>query len=91
MNERDDIERRLSRLREDSESLRASPGFEERVMLAALAAPAPETHVKVARPLWRAMPVAMIAAALAVVWAFASEESTDEAFAVSDETVELQW
>jgi hypothetical protein len=38
----------------------------------------------------RLVPIALVAAVLAVTWAFMSESSTDAAIAVTD-SVELEW
>ncbi len=86
-----DIERRLARLAEASEGIRARPGFTDQVMLAALASTAPSLTVDLTRSLRRVLPVAMLAAALCVLWAVVSERSTDDAFVAADESVELEW
>jgi hypothetical protein len=86
-----DLEQHLARLAEASEGIRARPGFTDQVMLAALASAAPSLAADLARSLRRVVPVALLAAALCVLWAVVSERSTDEAFAAGDETVELEW
>jgi hypothetical protein len=86
-----DLEQRLARLGEAREGIRARPGFTDQVMLAALASAAPSLAADLSRSLRRVVPVAFLAATLCVLWAVASERNTDEAFAASDETVELEW
>ncbi|HVJ14798.1 MAG TPA: hypothetical protein VM686_05130 [Polyangiaceae bacterium] len=81
-----DLEERLAELGRASDGLRARPGFNEQVMLAALAAGADPL-----RPLRRVLPLAFLAAALSVLWAVTSEQGTDDAFAAADETVEIEW
>ncbi len=83
MTDQEDIDRRLARLSDATEGLRPSAGFSARVMLAIDAQPAPgifETAWFSAR---RLVPVAAIAAALAVVWAVQVDGTVDDELATS--------
>ena len=86
-----DLDERLGRLARASESIRARPGFNDEVMLAALSSAPAGLGVDLSRSLRRMVPLAVLAAALSVLWAVISEQGTDEAFAAADETVELEW
>ncbi len=86
-----DLQQRLARLAEASQSIRARPGFNDQVMLAALAAAAPSLAADLTRSLRRVLPLAVLAAALCIVWAVVSERSTDDAFVAADESVEIEW
>lgn len=84
MNDQEDIEQRLARLSSATQGLRPSAGFSARVMLAIDgAAPAPgifETAWFSAR---RLLPVAAVAAALAVVWAVQVDGTVDDELATT--------
>ena len=86
-----DVDQRLARLAQASDGIRARPGFNEKVMLAALASTETSGSGELSRSFFRVMPVALLAAVLSVFWALSSEQSTDDAFAAADDTVELEW
>ena len=90
MNEQEDIEQRLSRLAGATEALRPSAGFSARVMLAIEAEAAPSFLEATWFSARRLVPVAAIAAALAVVWAVQVDGSVDDALASSYAAVELE-
>lgn len=90
MNEQEDIEQRLSRLAGATEGLRPSAGFSARVMLSIEAEAAPTFLEATWFSARRLVPVAAIAAALAVVWAVQVDGSVDDALASSYAAVELE-
>jgi len=84
------IEQRLTRLSGATNALRPSAGFSARVMLAIEREPATsflETTWFSAR---RLLPIAAMAAALAVVWAVQVDDSVDDELATSYASVELE-
>jgi len=88
--EQEDIEQRLARLSAASDALRPSAGFSARVMFAINQQAAPsflETTWFSAR---RLLPVAAIAAAMAVVWAVQVDGAVDDELATSYAAVELE-
>jgi len=90
VSEQEDFEQRLSRLAGATDALRPSAGFSARVMLAIDAQAAPtffETTWLSAR---RLLPVAAIAAAMAVVWAVQVDGAVDDTLAASYASVELE-
>jgi hypothetical protein len=81
--DQEDIDQRLARLSGATDALRASTGFSARVMLAVNAQAAPsflETTWFSAR---RLLPVAAIAAAMAVVWAVQVDGAVDDELAAT--------
>ena len=90
MNEPEDIEQRLSRLAGATDALRPNPGFSARVMLAIEAEAAPSFLEATWFSARRLVPVAAIAAALAVVWAVQVDSSVDDELATSYAAVELE-
>ncbi len=87
-NQIDPIDARLAELGKATEPLRARAGFVERVMIAT--ATEGSWQAELVRSARRLVPIALVAAVLAVTWAFMSESSTDAAIAVTD-SVELEW
>jgi len=88
--EQEDIEQRLARLSATTDALRPSAGFSARVMLAIEHEAAPsflETTWFSAR---RLLPVAAIAAAMAVLWAVQVDGSVDDELATSYAAAELE-
>jgi len=90
VNEQEDIEQRLSRLAGATDALRPSAGFGARVMLAIEAKAAPSFLEATWFSARRLVPVAAIAAALAVVWAVQVDGSVDDELATSYAAVELE-
>ena len=90
MSEQEDIEQRLSRLAGVTEALRPSAGFSARVMAAIDAETAPNFLEAAWLSARRLVPVAAIAAALAVVWAVQVDGSVDDELATSYAAVELE-
>ncbi|HET7541961.1 MAG TPA: hypothetical protein VFK05_18940 [Polyangiaceae bacterium] len=92
MSEQEDIEQRLSRLAGATDALRPSRGFSARVMLA-LASDV-QAAPSFLEATWfsarRLLPVAAIAAAMAVVWAVQVDGSVDDELATSYASVELE-
>ena len=90
MSEQEDFEQRLARLSGATNALRPSAGFSARVMLAIEHEAAPsflETTWFSAR---RLLPVAAIAAAVAVVWAVQVDGTVDDELATSYASMELE-
>jgi hypothetical protein len=88
--EQEDIEQRLARLSDATDRVRPSAGFSARVMLAIQQEPAPsflETTWFSAR---RLLPIAAIAAAMAVVWAVQVDSTVDDELATSYAAAELE-
>lgn len=90
MIEQEDIEQRLARLAGATDALRPSAGFSARVMLAVDAEATPSFLEAAWSSARRMVPVAAIAAALAVVWAVQVDNSVDDELATSYAAVELE-
>lgn len=90
MIEHEDIEQRLARLSGATDALRPSAGFSARVMLAIDSEGAPSFLEAAWFSARRLVPVAAIAAALAVVWAVQVDNSVDDELATSYAAVELE-
>ncbi len=84
------LDQRLEELGRATDAIRPRPGFDQAVMLRVLA-----EQPGLADDLWsaarRLLPVALLAAALGVVWAVESDRSVDDALVFSDDTVDLAW
>ncbi len=83
MTDLEDIDRRLARLRGATEALHASSGFSARVMEALAAEAAPGFWEQAWLSSRRLLPVAAIAATLAVGWAVQVDRSVDDELANS--------
>ncbi|MET0795458.1 MAG: hypothetical protein ABW061_28325 [Polyangiaceae bacterium] len=83
MTDQEDIEQRLARLSGTTAGLRPSAGFSARVMLAIDAQSAPSFFAAAWFSTRRLVPVAAIAAALAVVWAVQVDSTVDDELATS--------
>jgi hypothetical protein len=81
--DQEDIEQRLARLTGATEGLRPSAGFSARVMLAIDREPAPGFFEAAWFSARRLLPVAAVAAALAVVWAVQVDGTVDDELATS--------
>lgn len=90
MIEQKDIEQRLSRLARATDAVQPSAGFSARVMLAIDAQAAPSFFEATWFSARRLVPVAAIAAALAVVWAVQIDGAVDDELAASYAAVELE-
>jgi hypothetical protein len=88
--EQEDIEQRLARLSGATDGLRPSAGFSSRVMLAIEAEAAPSFLEATWFSARRLLPVAAMAAALAVVWAVQVDGSVDDELATTYAAVELE-
>jgi hypothetical protein len=88
--EQEDIEQRLARLAGATGAVRPSAGFSARVMLAIDTEAAPSFLEAAWFSARRLVPVAAIAAALAVVWAVQVDNSVDDELATSYAAVELE-
>jgi hypothetical protein len=86
----EDIDQRLARLARSTEALRPSVGFSARVLQAIDAEAAPSLLESAWFSGRRLLPVAAIAAALAVVWAVQVDRSVDDELATSYASVELE-
>jgi hypothetical protein len=89
MSHDEDIDARLARLSVATQGITPSAGFKSRVMQRIGEEPA-TTLVALRAPAWRFLPVGMLAAALALFWAFSVDSEVNEAMAASDDT-ELSW
>ena len=90
MIEQEDIEQRLARLSGSTSALRPSAGFSARVMLAIEREAAPSFLVTTWLSARRLLPVAAIAAAMAVVWAVQVDGTVDDELASSYAAMELE-
>ncbi|HVY32766.1 MAG TPA: hypothetical protein VHB79_39795 [Polyangiaceae bacterium] len=89
MNGDNDIDARLARLAAATDGIQARPGFSSRVM-ARIADEQLGTLYALNKPARRFLPLGMLAAAAAFVWAISVSSQVDEAMASSDDT-ELVW
>jgi hypothetical protein len=86
----EDIDQRLARLARATDALRPNAGFSARVLEAVAAEAAPSFLESAWSSSRRFLPVAAIAAALAVVWAVQVDRSVDDELATSYASVELE-
>jgi hypothetical protein len=89
MSHDEDIDARLSRLAAATTELRPRAGFSSRVMQR-IGQEQLGTLYALNAPARRFLPLGMLAAALAMVWAVSVSSQVDEAMAASDDT-ELSW
>ncbi len=83
------LDQKLGELARRTEALHVSAGFSARVADAIESdAPMPQELLRSAR---RLLPVALVVAVLGLGIAVSSEQSTDQAFAVADDVVEIEW
>jgi hypothetical protein len=86
-----EVDRRLGELGAATEPIRAGRGFADRVMLRVMAEGV-GWRDELVRSGRRLVPLAALAAVLAVAWAVISESSTDQAVAVAeDDEEEILW
>ena len=90
MTDQEDIEQRLLRLSGETNALRPSPGFSARVMAAIERERAPSFLESTWFSARRMLPVAAIAAAMAVVWAVQVDGAVDDELATSYASVSLE-
>ena len=90
MTDLEDIDQRLARLGRGTEALRPSAGFSARVMGSVAREAAPSFLESAWFSSRRLLPVAAIAAALAVVWAVQVDRSVDDELATSYASVGLE-
>jgi len=84
-----ELDERLARLGSGTSDIRARPGFSSRVM-ARVAQEQLGGIFALGAPARRFLPLGMLAAAAALVWAVSINSQVDEAIATSDDT-ELAW
>ncbi len=84
-----DIDARLSRLAASTEQVGPRAGFSNRVMQR-IGHEQLGTLYALGKPARRFVPLGMLAAAMAMVWAVSVSSQVDEAMAASDDT-ELSW
>lgn len=87
----EDVELRLKRLAQDTRAVRSTRGFSHRVLLAIQLEAALAFRVGLAGGARRFVPVALMFALAAVVWAVDSESSVRQAMATSYGALELEW
>ena len=90
MTDLEDIDQRLARLGRSTEGLRPSAGFSARVMSSIQSQATPSFLESAWFSSRRLLPVAAIAAALAVVWAVQVDRSVDDELATSYASVGLE-
>lgn len=90
MSEPEDFDQRLARLSSATNALRPSAGFSARVMLAIEHEASPSFLESTWFSARRLLPVAAIAAAMAVVWAVQVDGSVDDELATSYAAMELE-
>lgn len=90
MTDFEDVDQRLARLARETEALHPSAGFSARVMLAIEAESAPSFWESTWFSSRRLLPIAALAAALAVGWAASLEHSVDDELATSYASAELE-
>jgi hypothetical protein len=89
MTQEEDIDARLARLSAGTAALGPRPGFSNRVMQR-IGQEQLGTLYALNTPARRFLPLGMLAAALAMVWAVSVRSQVNEALAASDDT-ELSW
>jgi hypothetical protein len=89
MSHDEDIDARLARLMAGTDGVGPRPGFSNRVMARIAEEPA-GTLIALGAPARRFLPLGMLAACLAMVWAVSVTSQVDEALAAGDDT-ELSW
>lgn len=85
------MDERLARIGQATASLRPRPGYDDRVMRAVQASRGAGAFDGVLRAARAVMPVAVMAAALAVGWAVRTDRAADMALASSFDAVEMEW
>ncbi len=90
MTDHEDIDQRLSRLSGATEAVRPRAGFSARVMLAVNAEASPGFFESTWFSARRLLPVAAIAAELAVVWAVQVDGTFEDDLATSYAALELE-
>ena len=90
MTDYEDMDQRLARLARATEGIRPSLGFSANVMRALEAEAAPSIFDLAWFSARKLVPVAAIAAALAVTWAVQVDRSVDDDLATSYASVELE-
>jgi|GEM_PF-3509424 len=85
-----DMQARFSAFSARTAGISARPGFSDRVMARLQREPA-SGLLELRLPAWRLLPVGVLAAALALVWAASASSDVNEALAVGYDDVELQW
>ncbi|MEO6599553.1 MAG: hypothetical protein ABIQ16_06745 [Polyangiaceae bacterium] len=83
MTDQEDIDQRLARLSGATEGMRPSAGFSARVMLAIDAQAVPSFFQAAWFSARRLVPIAAVAAALAVVWAVQVDGTVDDELATT--------
>ena len=90
MTDPEDFAERLARLSSATQGLRPSAGFSARVMLAVNAAAAPSFFQSTWLSARRLLPLAVVTAALSVVWAVQVDGTVDDELASSYAALELE-
>jgi hypothetical protein len=91
MSANEDLDQRLARLADQTASLRPSPKFSERTMLAVQAEAALGSRLTLTRGARRFVPVALAFALGALSWAVVSEREATQSIATSFGSLELEW
>lgn len=85
------MDERLASIGRRTAALRPRPGFDDRVMRAVKSSAAPGLFEDVLRSARAMVPVAVMAAALAMGWAVRTDQAADMSLAASFDAVELEW
>jgi hypothetical protein len=85
------MDERLASIGRRTAALRPRGGFDDRVMQAVKSSRSPGLFDDVLRAARAMVPVAVMAAALAMGWAVRADRAADTALAASFDAVELEW
>jgi len=85
------MDERLAGIGRRTAALRPRAGFDDRVMRAVKASGSPGLFEDVLRAARAMVPVAVMAAALAMGWAVRTDQAADMSLAASFDAVELEW
>jgi hypothetical protein len=94
VNDNEDIDARLARLRHATRKVRPRRDFTQRVLAVTVSVNEPPIAVflqdlpRIAR---RLVPLAALVAALGIAWGFTNDDAVDEALAGSYSATELEW
>lgn len=91
MTNRDDMDIALARIGAATEGIVAPADFTARVMAAIELESYPTWLFAIGRAAQRVLPIAALAAAVALTWAAESESAFDEALAATYDAGEIQW
>lgn len=91
MRDDDDLDALLARIGQETSNIAPRADFTERVMWAIEAEAQPSWLRAMGRAGQRLLPIAALAAAIALIWAAEGESALDEVLAASYDATELEW